>query len=561
MEFGRIFCIFCFGCFCSGQAPAVVQRVYQKRTCVWETFQANCGPNKVIMIEEALHGRMRNDSGCFTLAPGEQPCSADVRLFVEKQCAGRRQCSFKPTNDNLKYVAGNCTKYDEKFLDIGYRCEDAYSADSETCVANQPLVVRSSSGYLANTITEETGKGSSNCPWRFEPGTMQTVHLTLLDFGVWVDRGERERRGICHIYATVRHLGSVAHGPSETLVCAGDKREKSIMIATTNIEIIMTKQSNASGNIAYFLLKFQVYDCPEIETPPGAGVEKSESGIRVYCYEDRRSFLDVRCQAGRWMPQLSLNCSTTSDSSPPSTPAVSSSSSPCSEFIPSKDVSSVERISDLHIRVNCQTGDSFEAVCVNRGWIQPQNKVCSKSDPEQTQTGDKSFPWERYLVPGGLVLLAVVVIIIAVIMCRSRRRDKREKMNKMVPQSQSGMDSNCYFTAQPLGCGAPCRPMSDIYDQLDDGGIQEDGNIAALPGCSSSDSVCGAPRSYKTLPMNDPWAGCSLERRSDTLPLRRPLPEPHEYTTPLPRDSTYLVPKEELCDPHPYDTVQAKGKI
>lgn len=553
----RIYFLFFLSCVCFGQAPFEVQHVNSTMACVWETIHANCGPNKVIMIVEALHGRMRNGSRCFSLRSGELPCSADVRLFAEKKCAGRRRCSFSPIDDNLRYASGNCTQYDEKFLNIIYRCEAVYSADNETCIASQALIVRlSSDGYLANIITEETGKGSSICPWRIEPSIGQTVHLTLLDFGVWKDRGERDRRDICHIYATIRHLGS--GGTPDTLICSGDRREKSVMKATTNIEIQMTNQRSSSEDAVYFLIKFQMLasDCPDFETPPGARVTKSGSGFRVYCYEDSMAYLDLRCEAGHWIPPLNLNCTTSSTISPSSTPVSSSSSSLCSDYNISNDVSSVRSVTDFRLLVACLNGDAFEVSCYEGKWISLLNKTCSTPTPHQTDP--HLFPWEKYVVPGGLVLLAVVVVVIAVIMCKSRRRNKEEKMNKLVPQS---IDNNSYNMFPLLDSDVNCGQMIDIYDELDESGIEDNGNIAPLPVCSSSNSVCGSSKHSKTLPRIDPWTGRSLERRPDTLPLHRKLPESNEYTTPLARDSTYLVPQEDLCDPLPHDTVPSRGRI
>lgn len=123
--------------------------------------------------------------------------------------------------------------------------------------------------------------------------------------------------------------------------------------------------------------------------------------------------------------------------------------------------------------------------------------------------------------------------------------------------NQRCLDNNSYIAG-----GSALRPMSGEYDVLDEFGMQANGSNAPAPqGCCSSYSVCSSPRITQTLPRTDPWSGSGapLQRRSDSLPLHRKLPEPHEYTTTLPRDSTYLVPKEDLCDPHHYDTV--KGNI
>lgn len=99
--------------------------IHRRIVCIWETFEADCGQNKVVLIVQALLGRMPIGSGCSVdLGSGEWPCFADIRLFAERRCAGRRRCSFKPIDDNLQFVSGNCSAGVEKFLLVIYRCEE-----------------------------------------------------------------------------------------------------------------------------------------------------------------------------------------------------------------------------------------------------------------------------------------------------------------------------------------------------------------------------------------------------------------------------------------------------
>ena len=128
-----------------------------------------------------------------------------------------------------------------------------YTAQDQTCVANQSLLVTTISGYLGNIITDETGLGSHSCPWRFQPQPGQTVHLTLLDFGVWIDRADRDRRNVCRIYATIKEIGT-AHQKS---VCGGVQPEKFIMSTDTEITIAVMRQENTVNDTAYFFIKYQ----------------------------------------------------------------------------------------------------------------------------------------------------------------------------------------------------------------------------------------------------------------------------------------------------------------
>ena len=117
-----------------------------------------------------------------------------------------------------------------------------------------------SSGYLANIVTDETGQGSQSCPWRFRPQPGQTVYLTLLDFGVWNDTADRDRRSMCRIYATITEI-ETTHQKSDRpiFVCGGEERVKFIMStdAETTIEVMKKDSRPTINDSAYFFIKYQ----------------------------------------------------------------------------------------------------------------------------------------------------------------------------------------------------------------------------------------------------------------------------------------------------------------
>lgn len=116
----------------------------------------------------------------------------------------------------------------------------------------------SSSGYLSNTVTEESGKGLSLCPWKFQLREGQTVTLTLLDFGVWQGRGEPSGDHTCRIYASIRHLQPNSQAPANIPICGGNERERLIQSTKTSLEVLMTTPDNqSSANKVYFLIRFQ----------------------------------------------------------------------------------------------------------------------------------------------------------------------------------------------------------------------------------------------------------------------------------------------------------------
>jgi len=48
---------------------------------------------------------------------------------------------------------------------------------------DEGIAITKSSGYLANSVTAETNKGSSQCPWVLQGQPGQTFSLSLIDYG------------------------------------------------------------------------------------------------------------------------------------------------------------------------------------------------------------------------------------------------------------------------------------------------------------------------------------------------------------------------------------------
>ncbi len=75
-------------------------------------------------------------------------------------------------------------------------------------ICNEAVKLKSQSGVIASSVTENSGCGTPDCPWivQVEPG--QKINFTLMDFGL--DSPEREN-GIendelvgCQVYATIK---------------------------------------------------------------------------------------------------------------------------------------------------------------------------------------------------------------------------------------------------------------------------------------------------------------------------------------------------------------------
>jgi len=56
------------------------------------------------------------------------------------------------------------------------------AAADQSC-SDEAIRITKSSGYLANSVTAETSKGSSACPWVLQGRPGQTFSLSLIDYG------------------------------------------------------------------------------------------------------------------------------------------------------------------------------------------------------------------------------------------------------------------------------------------------------------------------------------------------------------------------------------------
>ena len=68
-------------------------------------------------------------------------------------------------------------------------------------------ITGTTSGYIANSLTDEYSLGTASCPWKVEVPHGQRINVTLLDFTVKKEgRAEHEASGyrICNVYANIR---------------------------------------------------------------------------------------------------------------------------------------------------------------------------------------------------------------------------------------------------------------------------------------------------------------------------------------------------------------------
>jgi len=57
------------------------------------------------------------------------------------------------------------------------------SPDVSSCRQRAPVLVTSSTGYLSSYVTDQTGCGSVDSPWRIRAQPGQKINISLFDFG------------------------------------------------------------------------------------------------------------------------------------------------------------------------------------------------------------------------------------------------------------------------------------------------------------------------------------------------------------------------------------------
>ena len=88
--------------------------------CDKESFSPGCAINEVVVIQQAVYGRMKTGKCIPDTMAQYLDCSANVRPLLDQQCSGRRSCSI-----NVGQLLGNgliCPSPIRSYLDATYSC-------------------------------------------------------------------------------------------------------------------------------------------------------------------------------------------------------------------------------------------------------------------------------------------------------------------------------------------------------------------------------------------------------------------------------------------------------
>ena len=87
--------------------------------CQWETFNATCGPDEVVVMRTARYGRMR--LGRCLVSEVSIGCGSDVLLEADSRCSGRHHCTIQ-LPDPVLHRQQSCPKDMGAYLEASYTC-------------------------------------------------------------------------------------------------------------------------------------------------------------------------------------------------------------------------------------------------------------------------------------------------------------------------------------------------------------------------------------------------------------------------------------------------------
>ena len=141
------------------------------------------------------------------------------------------------------------------------------SGPQGSCRETLPSLVHSSEGYIANTVSDQTGCGLADAPWVIEVHPGQRVNVTLMDFtqrihkdgsvgnspGVIPPGLAQPSDGVCRVYATIREVAD----SRSTTVCATHVRVRNVYISSTHRVEVRILNSQTAASPSFFLLKYE----------------------------------------------------------------------------------------------------------------------------------------------------------------------------------------------------------------------------------------------------------------------------------------------------------------
>ncbi len=122
------------------------------------------------------------------------------------------------------------------------------------------VTLSSSTGYLSSLITEETGVGTSGCPWKIKAGKGQQVALAVFDFNLFSNisgrhdyYGQDEYSSGCPISIVVEDQDI----RKEITLCSEGWRQRHVFTSTGNEVTVHFAIRKMPDIHYYFLVQYQ----------------------------------------------------------------------------------------------------------------------------------------------------------------------------------------------------------------------------------------------------------------------------------------------------------------
>ena len=123
------------------------------------------------------------------------------------------------------------------------------SGRGQPCRASSYITLTSPSGVIANVETQDTGRGSVDCPWLITAPSGQRINITLYDFAV-----QPHRTSVCEAYAIIRENDQARN---TITVCGETERVRHIYTSVSNSLQVRIMPGIGKEKSKYFLIKYE----------------------------------------------------------------------------------------------------------------------------------------------------------------------------------------------------------------------------------------------------------------------------------------------------------------
>ena len=256
-----------------------------KEVCQWETFEAKCQDDEVIIITEAHYGRL-GVGRCQPRDFGFAGCSADVSAIMDARCSGRKYCSVA-VPDPVMFAATPCPKDLVTYLQADYKCIKVAKSSTSNC---DDQLLTAQSGDIAKPLTDNV------CPHRILAQPGQTVNVYLSDF--YNKDSNTATTSDCITY------GYLSEGiKSPVKICGGEFKKNHLIYSSDSNVVDMALRSS---NPHHYLLHYEVIGCPMLQAPPNAFVKIQDDAAVIMCNFSHVASTLV-CSGNEWIGDMQ-NC-------------------------------------------------------------------------------------------------------------------------------------------------------------------------------------------------------------------------------------------------------------